>query len=354
MAKFMQYAIVTAKEALDDANWHPEDTKEQEMTGVCLGSGIGAFEDVYKTSLAFAEHGAKKVSPLFVPRLLINLAAGHISMRYGFKGPNHAASTACTTGAHSIGDAARFIAFGDADVMVAGGAESCIHPLAVTGFERSKSLTTTSNATPGRASRPFNQDRDGFVIGEGAGVMVLEELQHALSRGAHIYAYLASYATTSDAHHITHPPANGSGAYRAMRRALSTAQTSPSKVDYINAHATSTPLGDSAENAAIATLMMGEGGLETGREEEVCVSSIKGALGHLLGGAGAVEAVASVLTIRDNLVPPTLNLTSPDRSEFRFNYVPLKAQEKKVDVVLTNSFGFGGTNACLCFKRFEG
>ncbi|MCJ1434960.1 Mitochondrial beta-keto-acyl synthase [Xylographa pallens] len=353
MAKFMQFAVVAAKEALDDANWHPQEPIEQEMTGVCLGSGIGAFEDVYNTSLAFAEHGAKKVSPLFVPRLLINLAAGHISMRYGFKGPSHAASTACTTGAHSIGDAARFIAFGDADIMVAGGAESCIHPLAVTGFERSKSLTTTSNDAPHNASRPFNQDRDGFVIGEGAGVVVLEELQHALARKAHIYAHLASYAATSDAHHITHPPRNGSGAYRAMRRALSTAQIPPSKVDYINAHATSTPLGDSAENAAIATLMMGEEGLEKGKEQEVCVSGVKGALGHLLGGAGAVEAVASVLAIRDNIVPPTLNLTSPDRAEFKFNYVPLKAQDKKVDVVLTNSFGFGGTNACLCFRRFD-
>ncbi|MCJ1417818.1 hypothetical protein MMC32_004163 [Xylographa parallela] len=300
MAKFMQFAIVAAKEALDDANWHPQEPLEQEMTG-----------------------------------------------------PSHAASTACTTGAHSIGDAARFIAFGDADVMVAGGAESCIHPLAVTGFERSKSLTITSNDAPHNASRPFNQDRDGFVIGEGAGVVVLEELQHALARKAYIYAHLASYATTSDAHHITHPPPDGSGAYRAMRRALSTAQILPSKVDYINAHATSTPLGDSAENAAIATLMMGEGGLEKGTEQEVCVSSIKGALGHLLGGAGAVEAVASVLAIRDNIVPPTLNLTSPDRAEFKFNYVPLKAQDRKVDLVLTNSFGFGGTNACLCFKRFE-
>ncbi|MCJ1320643.1 Mitochondrial beta-keto-acyl synthase [Xylographa vitiligo] len=352
-ARFMQFAIVAAKEALDDANWRPQEPIEQEMTGVCLGSGIGAFEDVYNASLVFAESGAKKVSPLFVPRLLINLAAGHISMRYGLKGPSHAASTACTTGAHSIGDAARFIAFGDADVMVAGGAESCIHPLAVTGFERSKSLTTTSNDAPHRASQPFNQGRDGFVIGEGAGVMVLEELQHALARNAHIYAYLASYATTSDAHHITRPPLGGSGAYRAMRRALSTAQIPPFKVDYINAHATSTPLGDSAENAAIFTLMMGEGGLEKGREQEVCVSSVKGALGHLLGGAGAVEAVISVLAIKDNIVPPTLNLTSLDRSEFKFNYVPLTAQDKKVDVVLTNSFGFGGTNACLCFKRFE-
>ncbi|MCJ1248019.1 Mitochondrial beta-keto-acyl synthase [Trapelia coarctata] len=354
MPKFMQYAMVAAKEALDDAGWHPEDPKDMEMTGVCLGSGIGAFEDVYNTSLAFAEHGAKKVYPLFVPRLLINLAAGHISMKYGFKGPNHSVSTACTTGAHSIGDAARFIAFGDADVMVAGGAESCIHPLAITGFERSKSLTTSSNTTPESASRPFNRDRDGFVMGEGAGVMVLEELNHALARRAPIYAHLPSYATTSDAHHLTHPPPSGHGACRSMRRCLQTAQIPPSRVSYINAHATSTTLGDSAENAAIKSLMMGEGGLEKGREGDVCVSSVKGALGHLLGGAGAVEAVVGVLAIRDNIIPPTLNLTDLDTSEFRFNYVPLTAQERNVDVVLTNSFGFGGTNATLCFTRFEG
>jgi 3-oxoacyl-[acyl-carrier-protein] synthase II len=295
MAKFMQYGMVAAREALEDSGWNAESQTDQERTGVCLGSGIGAFEDVYNTSLLYDKFGAKKVSPLFVPRLLINLAAGHISMKYNFKGPNHAATTACTTGAHSIGDAARFIAFGDADVMVAGGAESCIHPLAVVGFERLRSLTTSSNVTPERGSRPFSHDRDGFVIGEGAGVMVLEELNHALARKAHIYAHLASYSATADAHHLTQPPADGNGAYRAMRNALASAQLTPSSVDYINAHATSTPLGDAAESKAIARLMLGEGGRE--HEEEINVSSTKGATGHLLGAAGAVEAIFATLAI---------------------------------------------------------
>ncbi|MCJ1368924.1 hypothetical protein MMC20_000131 [Loxospora ochrophaea] len=289
--------MAATNEALEDASWYPQSPQDQERTGICLGSGIGSFEDVYNTSLAFAKDGAKKVSPLFVPRLLINLAAGHISMKYGFKGPNHAVTTACTTGAHSIGDAARFIAFGDADVMLAGGAESCIHPLAITGFERSRSLTTTSNHEPQRASRPFNSSRDGFVIGEGAGVMVLEELSHALHRHRPIHAILSGYGTTSDAHHITAPPPDGNGAFRAMRQALKQAQVPPSKVDYINAHATSTPLGDEAETQAIRTLMLGEEG--KANAEEVCVSSSKGAVGHLLGAAGAVEAVWSVKAIEE-------------------------------------------------------
>ncbi|MCJ1241020.1 Mitochondrial beta-keto-acyl synthase [Varicellaria rhodocarpa] len=352
MAQYMQYAVVAAREALDDAGWHPEDPKEQDMTGVCIGSGIGSFEDFYNTSLAFAEKGPKKVSPLFVPRLLINLAAGHISMRYGFRGPNHAVSTACTTGAHSIGDAARFIACGDADVMVAGGAESCIHPLAIIGFERSRSLTTSWNDQPNRSSRPFNSDRDGFVMGEGAGVLVLEELSHALYRKAPIYALLASSAYTSDAHHPTHPPISGHGASRSMALALQKAQISPAKVDYINAHGTSTVLGDSAENRAITEVMRGVGGKKWA--EEICVSSTKGATGHLLGAAGAVEAVFSVCAIRNNVMPPTLNLTDLDKDEFPFDYVPLVSQERSVDVVLSNSFGFGGTNATLCFERYAG
>ncbi|MCJ1258208.1 hypothetical protein MMC24_006039 [Lignoscripta atroalba] len=275
-------------------------------------------------------------------------------MKYGFKGPNHAVSTACTTGAHSIGDAARFIAFGDADVMVAGGAESCIHPLAIAGFERLRSLTTTSNDTPDLASRPFNRDRDGFVVGEGAAVLILEELNHALARHAPIYALLSSYATTSDAHHLTQPPPSGHGALRAMTRALAHAQIPPSRVDYINAHATSTPLGDAAENRAIRSLMVG-GAEGKPRPGDVCVSSTKGAVGHLLGAAGAAEALFSVMAIRENVVPPTLNLTDIDAAgEFDMNYVPLVAQQRKVDVVLSNSFGFGGTNASLCFTRYEG
>ena len=319
--------------------------------------------------------GAKKVSPLFVPKLLINLAAGHVSMKYGLKvslppsfsppnktetsniilpqGPSHAATTACTTGAHSLGDAARFIAFGDANIMLAGGAESCIHPLAFVGFERSRSLTTSYNEAPREASRPFDKARSGFVIGEGAAVLVLEELQHALSRKAKIYAELAGYGASSDAHHLTAPPPDGNGAVRAMKLALTHAQVPPSKVDYINAHATSTPLGDLAESRAIKTIMLGESG--KARPEDVNVSSTKGAIGHLLGAAGAVEAMFSILAIRDGVMPPTLNLTDVDQDEgFDCNYVPLEKQERRVDVVLSNSFGFGGTNASLCFRRLEG
>ncbi|KAL8914492.1 MAG: hypothetical protein Q9171_000845 [Xanthocarpia ochracea] len=351
MSKFMQYAITAAQEALIDAQWHPQTEKERETTGICLGSGIGSFSEVYYTSLAFSQGGPKKVSPLFVPKLLINLAAGHLSMKYGLKGPNHAVTTACTTGAHSIGDASRFIAFGDADIMLAGGAESCIHPLAFVGFERSRSLTTTSNPTPHKASRPFDKTRDGFVIGEGAAVLVLEEVEHARSRGAHIYAEIAGYGASADAHHITAPPSNGEGALRAMKLALKHSGVAPSKVDYINAHATSTPLGDAAENRAIRTLMLDthEGRMKAG---DVNVSSTKGAVGHLLGAAGAVEALFSVLAIRDNILPPTLSLTEVDGPEFDCNYVQMVAQQAEANVVLSNSFGFGGTNASLCFKRY--
>ncbi|KAL8651904.1 MAG: hypothetical protein Q9210_002994 [Variospora velana] len=355
-SKFMQYAITAAHEALEDASWHPKSEEEQEMTGICLGSGIGSFEEVYNNSLAFDKGGAKKVSPLFVPKLLINLAAGQLSMKYGFKGPNHATTTACTTGAHSIGDAARFIRFGDATVMLAGGSESCIHPLAFAGFSRLHALTTSASPTaPHLASRPFHRTRDGFVIGEGAALLVLEELEHARARGANVYAEIVGYGASADAHHLTAPPADGEGAFRAMKLALRNAGCEPGDVDYVNAHATSTPLGDKAENRAIKALLVGEGtkgGKKKKRGADVNVSSTKGAVGHLLGAAGAVEALFSVLAIRDNIMPPTLNLTEVDGPEFDCNYVPLKAQRAKVDVVLSNSFGFGGTNASLCFKRY--
>ncbi|KAL9614608.1 MAG: hypothetical protein Q9167_000896 [Letrouitia subvulpina] len=332
--------MAASQEALDDAGWKPATDEEREMT---------------------------KVSPLFVPKLLVNLAAGHISIKHGFMGPNHAVTTACTTGAHSIGDASRFIGCGDADVMVAGGGESCIHPLAFVGFERSHALTTSSNDNPSRASRPFDKTRDGFVIGEGAAVLILEvclqrkyfsgqltyikSLEHALARSANIYAELAGYGVSSDAYHLIAPPASGQGAYRAMKLALKNASIPPSKIDYINAHATSTLLGDAAENQAVKRLILER---HDGRDSarDINISSTKGAIGHLLGAAGAIEALFSVLAVHNNMLPPTLNLEELDGPEFDCNYVPQVAQERKVDAVLSNSFGFGGTNASLCFKRY--
>ncbi|KAL4901897.1 hypothetical protein BDW74DRAFT_67681 [Aspergillus multicolor] len=348
MALFAQYAMAASEEALEDAGWKPTAADQLEATGVCLGSGIGNFEDFYKASIIFSRKGYKKVSPLFVPKLLINLGAGHLSMKYGFMGPNHSATTACTTGAHSIGDAARFIAFGDADVMLAGGAESCIHPLAIGGFARARSLATDYNDRPLKASRPFDADRNGFVVGEGAGMMVLEELEHAKARGARIYAELKGYGCSGDAHHMTAPRENGEGALLAMKKALKNARLEPSTVDYINAHATSTVIGDAAENAAIKTLLLGPGGKE--RAADVNVSSTKGAIGHLLGGAGAVEALFTVLAIHNNVMPPTINLDTLDEG-FDCNYAANQAQERRIDVALTNSFGFGGTNSSLCFSK---
>ncbi|OQE12935.1 hypothetical protein PENFLA_c059G04687 [Penicillium flavigenum] len=350
MAQFAQYAMAATEEALQDADWKPEPFEQREATGVCLGSGIGNFDEIYNTVIAYDKGGYKKVNPLFVPKLLINLGAGHISMKYGFMGPSHSATTACTTGAHSIGDAARFIACGDADVMVAGGAESCIHPLAIGGFARARSLATEFNDTPEKASRPFDADRAGFVVGEGAAVMILEELEHALSRGARIYAELKGYGCSSDAHHMTSPKENGEGAFMAMKKALKQAQLRPAAVDYVNAHATSTIVGDAAENAAIKALLLGADGKD--KAADVNVSSTKGALGHLLGGAGAIEALISVLAIHENTMPPTINL---DRlaDGFNCNYAPKDPQSRQIDVALTNSFGFGGTNSSLCFANYS-
>ncbi|KZF21484.1 3-oxoacyl-synth [Xylona heveae TC161] len=345
MALFTQYAIAASQEALEDAEWKPTSQENQEATGVCMGSGIGNFDDVYNTSVAYEKGGYKKVSPLFVPKLLINLAAGHISMKYGFKGPNHAVTTACTTGAHAIGDASRFIAFGDADVMVAGGAESCIHPLAIAGFARAKSLSTEFNDTPHLSSRPFDKDRCGFVIGEGAGVVVLEELEHAKARGARIYAEVKGYGLSADAHHMTAPIESGQGAYLAMKRALKHAKVKPSDVDYVNAHATSTRIGDIAENFAIKSLLLGEDGWK--KPSEVNISGSKGAIGHLLGAAGAVEAIFTTLAVKENILPPTLNLENFDEpgNDFDCNYVPGTAQEKKVG--LTNIRIHHGDNTAV-------
>ncbi|GAB1320639.1 Mitochondrial beta-keto-acyl synthase [Madurella fahalii] len=350
MSTFTQYAVAAAEMALEDAGWKPTKPEEMEMTGVCLGSGIGNLDDFYATSVAFERDGYKKVSPLFVPKILINLAAGHIAMRYGFRGPNHAATTACTTGAHSIGDAARFIAFGDADVMVAGGAESCIHPLTFAGFGRSRSLATAYNHEPPASCRPFDADRAGFVVAEGAAVVLLEELEHAKQRGATILAELSGYGCSGDAHHMTAPREDGSGALSAMKRALKNAGVKPSQVDYINAHATGTQVGDAAEAASIRSLMTGEEGVDD--ESKVTVSSTKGAVGHLLGAAGAIEAVFAILAITENAVPPTLNLRKPDVG-VKFNFVPLQAQAKTVRVAMSNSFGFGGTNASLVFSELD-
>ncbi|KIW63075.1 beta-ketoacyl-acyl-carrier-protein synthase II [Phialophora macrospora] len=350
-AKFAQYALAASEEAFRDAGFKNGNGLDPEMTGVTLGSGIGNLADLYDTSVAYAQgHNYRKIHPLFVPRLLINLGAGHISMRYGLRGPNHAVTTACTTGAHSIGDAARFIQAGEADVMVAGGAESCIHPLAIGGFARSRSLVTGYNEQPEKSSRPFDKDRAGFVIGEGAACLVLEELEHAKSRRARIYAELIGYGNSADAHHLTAPLEDGGGALLAMKKALRQARISPSKVDYINAHATSTPLGDQAENKAIKTLMLGEQGRAAAKE--INVSSTKGAIGHLLGAAGAVEALFTVLAVHENVMPPTINLVSKTQ-DFDCNYVANDAQQAEITVALTNSFGFGGTNSSLCFRKCE-
>ncbi|KPI39984.1 putative 3-oxoacyl-[acyl-carrier-protein] synthase, mitochondrial [Cyphellophora attinorum] len=362
-AKFAQYGLAAAAEALADAGYGKQgEGLPKDDTGVALGSGIGNLEELHDTSVAYQDgafggetedytRGYRRIHPLFVPRMLINLGAGHISMRYGLRGPNHAVTTACTTGAHSLGDAARFIQMGDAEVMLAGGAESCIHPLAMGGFARSRSLATAWNEMPEESSRPFDEKRAGFVIGEGAGVVVLEELEHAKKRGAKIYAELSGYGCSADAYHLTAPREDGSGALMAMKKALQQAEIKPEKVDYINAHATSTPLGDAAENNAIKALLLGEDGHK--RASDINVSSTKGALGHLLGAAGAVEAIFAILAIHENTLPPTINVESLGPG-FDCNYVANQSQQRQVSVALTNSFGFGGTNASLCFQRYPG
>ncbi|EPE03486.1 3-oxoacyl-(acyl-carrier-protein)-synthase [Ophiostoma piceae UAMH 11346] len=366
MSRFTQFAMAATQMALGQAQWPPRkdaqdtlasrseylpDDSPEARTGVCIGSGIGNLEAIYDTSLELRHEGYKRVSPLFVPRILINMAAGHVAMRYNFQGPNHAVSTACTTGAHSVGDAARFIALGDADVMVAGGAEACVHPLTLAGFGRSRSLATASSNDPSLYCRPFDRDRSGFVVAEGAAVLVLEEMEHALARGAPILAELCGYGCSGDAFHMTAPHPRGAGALRAMRRALQHANLKPRDIDYINAHATGTIIGDRAEATAIHTLLM-EDQPDGTSAAKIAVSSTKGAVGHLLGAAGAIEALFSVMSIVENTIPPTLNLSNPDVG-VSLDFVPDVPQQKEVRVALTNSFGFGGTNASLVFSKFD-
>lgn len=344
VARFIGYALCATDEALRDANWLPTEQEEKERTGVSIGGGIGSISDILDASQMICEKRLRRLSPFFIPRILINMAAGHVSMKYGFQGPNHAAVTACATGAHSIGDAARMIQFGDADVMVAGGTEASIDALSIAGFCRSRALTTKHNSTPQEASRPFDCDRDGFVIGEGSGVVVLEELEHAKKRQAKVYAELRGYGMSGDAHHITQPHSDGRGAILAMTRALKQSGLHPNQVDYINAHATSTLLGDAAEANAIKSVFS-----DHATSGALGLSSTKGASGHLLGAAGAVEAIFAILAIHYGIAPLTLNLTKPDPI-FRDGFMPLTiSKEMPIKVALSNSFGFGGTNASLLF-----
>jgi 3-oxoacyl-[acyl-carrier-protein] synthase II len=340
---FIIYAMAAATQALADAGWKADSIDKQERTGVLIGSGIGGLSGIADTSLLLKEKGPRRVSPFFIPGRLINLASGYVSIEHGLKGPNHAVVTACSTGAHAIGDAARMIALDDADVMVAGGAESPICRIAVAGFAACRALATAFNDRPQQASRPYDRDRDGFVIGEGAGVVVLEALEHATARGAKIYAEIIGYGMSGDAHHITAPATDGNGAYRSMYLALKRARLQPRDVQYVNAHGTST-MGDEIELAAVERLFGNAAG-------DLAMSSTKSAIGHLLGAAGAVEAIYSVLAIRDSVAPPTLNLDNPSVAT-AIDLVPHKARRRRIDVALSNSFGFGGTNASLLLSRY--
>ena len=342
---FIIYAMCAARQALDDAGWHPQSYEDQTRTGVMIGSGIGGIGGIADATLLLKERGARRMSPFFIPGRLINLASGYVSIEFGLKGPNHAVVTACSTGAHAIGDAARLIALEDADVMVAGGTESPIHRVSMVGFSACRALSTGFNETPERASRPYDRDRDGFVMGEGAGIVVLEELEHAKARGAHIYAEIVGYGLSGDAYHITAPAEDGDGAYRCMMAAIKRAGISPAEIDYVNAHGTSTQVGDEIELGAVQRVV----GNAAGR---ISMSSTKSLVGHLLGAAGAVEAIFSILALRDQVAPPTINLDNPS-VETPIDLVPHRARKREINVVLSNSFGFGGTNASLLFRRYE-
>jgi 3-oxoacyl-[acyl-carrier-protein] synthase II len=340
--EFIVYAMCAARQALEHSGWKPTSREDQIATGVMIGSGIGGIEGIAETSLVLAEKGPRRVSPFFIPGRIINLASGYVSIEFGLKGPNHAVATACSTGAHAIGDSARLIALGDADVMVAGGTESPINRLSMAGFAACRALSTAYNDDPTRASRPYDKKRDGFVMGEGAGVVVLEEYEHAKARGAIIHAELVGYGLSGDAYHITAPSEDGDGAFRCMNAALKRAGVTPAEVDYINAHGTST-MADGIELAAVERVVGNAAG-------KISMSSTKSCIGHLLGAAGAVEAIFSVLAIRDRVAPPTINLDNPS-VETPIDLVPHKPRQRDIDVVLSNSFGFGGTNASLVFRR---
>ena len=340
---FILYAIAAADEAVKDSGWAPLTDADRERTGVMIGSGIGGLATIERTSIELHEKGPRRVSPFFIPSALINLASGQVSIRYGFKGPNHSVVTACATGAHAIGDAARLIKYGDADLMLAGGAEAAICPVGMAGFISARAMSTGFNDTPEKASRPYDKDRDGFVMGEGAGVLMLEEYEHAKARGAKIYAEVAGYGLAGDAYHITAPAEDGDGGFRAMKAALRDAGVEMSQIDYINAHGTSTPLGDEIELGAV-TRLLGDAA------SKATMSSTKSATGHLLGAAGAIEAAFTCLAIRDQIAPPTINLDNPS-IETAIDLVPHKAKPMKIDIALSNSFGFGGTNASVVFKK---
>ena len=338
---FILYGMAAADMAVADSGWSPKEEEDFYRTGVMIGSGVGGLSTIADTSLTLQERGPRRVSPFFIPSCLINLISGQVSIRHGFKGPNHAVVTACSTGAHAIGDAARLIQYGDADVMLAGGAENPICEVGIAGFNACKALSTAHRDNPKNASRPYDQNRDGFVMGEGAGVLVLEEYEHALARGAKIYAEILGYGLSGDAHHITAPASDGNGGYRSMKAAIKRAGLDASSIDYINAHGTST-MADTIEFGAVERLL-------GAKSADAVMSSTKSAIGHLLGAAGAVEAIFSILAIRDQIAPPTLNLHDPVQSIL--NLAPLKAVEREINVVLSNSFGFGGTNASLVMGK---
>ncbi len=340
---FIIFAMAAARQALDDANWHPVTEEERCATGTMIGSGIGGLNGIAETAVLLKERGPRRVSPFFIPGRLINLASGYVSIEHGLKGPNHAVVTACSTGAHAIGDASRLIALGDADVMVAGGTESPIGRIGMAGFCAARALSTGFNETPEKASRPYDKGRDGFVMGEGAGVLVLEEYEHAKARGAKLYAEVIGYGLSGDAYHITSPPPDGDGAFRSMSAAIKRAGVSASDIDYINAHGTSTQVGDEIELGAVERLL---GNVAS----KVSMSSTKSSTGHLLGAAGAIEAIFSILAIRDNIAPPTINLDHPS-VETAIDLVPLAPRKREINIALSNSFGFGGTNASVIVQR---